>query len=93
MLYTALAAKLDSSGVEPDERARLMAAAERAIAGTVYPAYGRLIAFEERLAARAGYDVGAWHLPDGDRYYAWALRHYTTTDISPDSLHSLEHCH
>jgi uncharacterized protein (DUF885 family) len=89
VLYTALAPKLDSAGVEPDERARLLAAAEREITGTVYPAYERLIAFEEGLAARAGDDVGAWHLPDGDRYYAWALRHYTTTDVSPDSLHAL----
>jgi len=89
VLYTALAPKLDSAGVEPDERARLLAAAEREISGTVYPAYERLIAFEEGLAARAGDDVGAWHLPDGDRYYAWALRHYTTTDVSPDSLHAL----
>ena len=89
VLYTALAPKLDSAGVEPDERARLLAAAEREISGTVYPAYERLIAFEEGLAARAGDGVGAWHLPDGDRYYAWALRHYTTTDVSPDSLHAL----
>jgi uncharacterized protein (DUF885 family) len=89
VLYTALAAKLDSAGVGADDRAHLLAAAERQIAGTVYPAYERLIAFEEGLAARAGDDVGAWHLPDGDRYYAWALRHYTTTDLSPDSLHAL----
>ena len=52
-------------------------------------AYGRLISFEEGLAGRAGDDVGAWHLPDGDRYYTWTLRHYTTTDLSPDSLHAL----
>jgi uncharacterized protein (DUF885 family) len=89
VLYTALAAKLDSAGVGADDGARLLGAAEREIAGTVYPAYGRLIAFEAGLAARAGDDVGAWHLPGGDRYYAWALRHYTTTDLSPDSLHAL----
>jgi len=89
VLYTALAAKLDSAGVGPDERARLLAGAEGEIVRTVYPAYGRLIAFEDSLAGRAGDDVGAWHLPDGDRYYAWALRHHTTTDLSPDSLHAL----
>lgn len=89
VLYTALAAKLDSAGVGADDRTRLLAAAEEEIARTVYPAYRRLIAFEDGLAARAGADVGAWHLPDGDRYYAWALRHYTTTDLAPDSLHAL----
>ncbi len=89
VLYTALAARLDSARVGPEDRTHLLAAAERVIAGTVYPAYGRLTSFEEGLAGRAGDDVGAWHLPDGDRYYAWALRHYTTTDLSPDSLHAL----
>jgi uncharacterized protein (DUF885 family) len=89
VLYTALAAKLDSAGLAPGDRARLLAAAEDEIIRTVYPAYGRLIAFEEGLAPRAGDSVGVWHLPDGDRYYAWALRHYTTTDLPPDSLHSL----
>ncbi len=89
VLYTVLAARLDSAGVSPDEGARLLADAEREIARTVYPAYERLIAFEDTVARHAGDDVGVWHLPDGDRYYAWVLRHHTTTDLTPDSLHAL----
>ncbi len=38
VLYTALAANLDSARVGPEDRTRLLAAAERVIAGTVYPA-------------------------------------------------------
>ncbi|HEX4097238.1 MAG TPA: DUF885 family protein, partial [Caulobacteraceae bacterium] len=28
-------------------------------------------------------------LPDGERYYAWLARHYTTTELTPDEIHAL----
>jgi uncharacterized protein (DUF885 family) len=33
--------------------------------------------------------VGVWRLPDGDAYYAYALRHHTTTDLTPEEVHQL----
>ena len=28
-------------------------------------------------------------LPDGERYYGWLARHYTTTSLTPDQIHAL----
>ncbi len=36
---------------------------------------------------RANADAGMWKLPQGDAYYAWALRAATTTRMSPDEIH------
>ena len=37
--------------------------------------------------ARATADAGAWKLPQGEAYYAWALRASTTTRMTPDEIH------
>jgi uncharacterized protein (DUF885 family) len=38
--------------------------------------------------ARATSDAGVWKLPEGDAYYAWALRAATTTRMTPDEIHA-----
>ncbi len=53
----------------------------------VVPALDRQIAELERHRAKAASDAGVWKFPDGDAYYAWALRAGTTTDRSPDEVH------
>ena len=55
----------------------------------VFPALDRQIAMLERLRQRATMDAGAWKLPNGDAYYAWALRAGTTTTMSPDEVHRM----
>ena len=37
---------------------------------------------------RATSDAGVWKLPQGDAYYAWALRAATTTRMTPDEIHA-----
>ncbi len=88
-LYTSAADKLARAGVPPQERGALLGEIEAAITGVVYPAYQRLIARVSAIEAKAGPDAGAWHLPEGDAYYAWALRHHTTSNLSPESVHAL----
>lgn len=63
--------------------------ANRIVAGQVVPALGRQIALLERLRTTAQPQAGVWKLPDGDSYYAWALRASTTTGMSPDEVHQL----
>jgi uncharacterized protein (DUF885 family) len=75
------------AGLAPDRRDRLLDDARREVAGTVYPAYQRLIAAFERLEDIATTDDGVWKLPDGDAYYAFLLRHHTTTDLSAEEIH------
>jgi uncharacterized protein (DUF885 family) len=32
---------------------------------------------------------GVWKFPNGEGYYAYILRHYTTTTLSADEIHAL----
>lgn len=55
----------------------------------VAPALARQIAEMERHRAQATGDAGVWKLPQGEAYYAWALRAGTTTRLSPDEVHRM----
>jgi uncharacterized protein (DUF885 family) len=61
--------------------------AERIAARQVGPALDRQLAELEAHRARATADAGAWKLPQGDSYYAWALRAATTTRMTPAEIH------
>jgi uncharacterized protein (DUF885 family) len=55
----------------------------------VAPALARQTAEMERHRAQANADAGVWKLPQGEAYYAWALRAGTTTRLSPDEVHRM----
>jgi uncharacterized protein (DUF885 family) len=57
--------------------------------GKVLPALRRQMALLESLRARANPSPGAAGLPDGEAYYAAALKAGTTTDLSPAQAHRL----
>ena len=88
VLATDFERRLGKLAVVPEpERTRLVARAQQEIERTVYPAYRRLEAQLEGMRERAGTDDGAWHLPDGNAYYAWTVRLHTTTDRTPQEIH------
>jgi len=51
--------------------------------------YETLIAELKREQAIASTDDGAWKFPDGEAYYAQALKNNTTTDMTADQIHQL----
>jgi uncharacterized protein (DUF885 family) len=61
--------------------------AAKVAAEAVLPALGRQHAELEEHRKLATADAGVWKLPDGDAYYAWALRAATTTRMTPDEIH------
>ncbi len=63
------------------------ARAERIAAAEVAPALDRQLVelTEHRRSSKP--DFGAWKLPRGGDYYAWALRAATTTTRTPDEIH------
>ncbi len=77
-------------GVESGDASRIRSDVEDAIRQSVVPAFEKLLAFfkEEYLAA-CRRDVGVWSLPDGNERYAYTVRHYTTTNLSPEEIHDL----
>jgi uncharacterized protein (DUF885 family) len=88
--YTAFAGKVDAlTDVPSADKQVLLAAAEKEIADTVIPAYQSLVDYLTQLEKAAPDEPGAWQLPDGEAYYAYILRHYTSTDMSAAEIHEL----
>ena len=92
ILYSSFAEKLGKlpAGTMSDaDRDALLAQAESAISGQVYPAYGKFIAYYDTLLAKTTGNHGVWALPDGAAYYAWSARMHTSTDMTPAQIHQL----
>jgi uncharacterized protein (DUF885 family) len=81
--------KLDAKQVDDATRANLLAGVEASIKDHVYPAYQQLIDHFTALLPKAQGNYGAWHLPNGDAYYAWCIRNHTTTDLSAEQIHQI----
>lgn len=82
-VVASLAARAEAFDGGYAEKAKVIA--ERKIA----PALDRQIAALEALAPRAPANAGVWAQPDGEAYYAWALKAGTTTTMSPDEVHQM----
>jgi len=65
------------------------AQALKLLADKVAPAMDRQIGELAAHRARATMDAGAWKLPQGEAYYAWALRASTTTTRTPEEVHAM----
>jgi uncharacterized protein (DUF885 family) len=76
--------------IDSTEAVRIRNDVDEAIRQSVVPAFEKLLAFfkEEYLPACRN-DVGVWSLPDGSERYAYTVRHYTTTNLSPNEIHDL----
>ena len=62
--------------------------AAKIAADEIVPALDRQFAELEAHRKQATSDAGVWKLPQGDAYYAWALRAATTTRMTPDEIHA-----
>ena len=76
-------------GMTDEQRAGFQRRIETAISDHVYLAYKKLIAYFEGVLPKTTTDDGVWKLPDGEAYYAYALRKSTTTTLKPDEVHEL----
>jgi len=88
--YTAFESKLMAL-TEPDEgeKAALLLEAEKAVESAVIPAYQALVTYFEHLGSVATNDAGVWKFTDGEAYYAYTLKHHTSTDLTADQIHAL----
>jgi uncharacterized protein (DUF885 family) len=77
-----------SMRLSPDEQERLRGEARSVIEADVIPAFAKLAEFlsDEYQASQT---LGAEQLPNGEAYYAFQIRRYTTlTDTSADEIHA-----
>ena len=76
-------------GMTEEQRAGFQKRIETSISDHVYPAYQKLIAYFEGVLPKTTTDDGVWKLPDGEAFYAYALRRSTTSPLKPDEVHEL----
>lgn len=89
-LYSAFAERLQLvDSLDSTDRDELLAVAETAVECHVLPAFARLRDAVSELIADAPADIGVSTLPLGGEFYAYALRHHTTTELSADEVHAL----
>jgi uncharacterized protein (DUF885 family) len=89
-LYSAFAAKLASlRAISSEERDDLLQQAKDIVEDSILPAYRDLVTYLDGLIERASDEAGVWRHVDGDAYYAYLLRHYTTTDLAAGEIHAI----
>lgn len=65
------------------------ARAQRIVDAAIKPALGRQIALFETLRPGAVHAAGIGRLPDGEAFYAHALKTWTTTSLSAEEIHAI----
>ena len=90
LYFTAFETKLSTldSLAEGDKKSLLLSA-EGAINTSVIPAYQSLADYLETLQTHATFDAGVWKFPNGKDYYAYTLRHYTSTGLTAEQIHQM----
>ena len=72
------------------ERVELANSGRAAIEEVVLPAYRRFAEFfNDAYLPACRSSIGASALPDGEAFYAYRSRLFTTTELSPDEIHEL----
>jgi uncharacterized protein (DUF885 family) len=85
ILVTSIVKKAKAANLDGDWEGR----ASKIVDAEVFPALDRQIAAMTALKAKAAPNAGAWALPNGDAYYADAVKASTTTDYTPEQVHQL----
>ena len=80
-----LASRAKAKGIAGDWQGRAAAIVEK----SVYPAVDRQVALVRALRPKARADAGVWALPQGDALYVAALHQATTTELSPETVHTM----
>lgn len=87
ILFASLATKMEAAELATEDENEIAEQAKQTIEQTVYPAYQKLIDYMAKLDNKVSENHGVWNLPDGDQFYALALKFFTTTDYTPEYIH------
>jgi uncharacterized protein (DUF885 family) len=72
------------------DKQRLTAAYKKVITTHLIPATVKLTTFlENEYLPKARITSGAGELPDGEAWYRYQVKYHTTTDMTPDEIHTL----
>ncbi len=81
--------KVSALDIDEAAKADLIGRSSSALVSHVKAGYETLIGKLQSLEAQATTDDGVWKFPDGEAFYAQALRNNTTTDMSADEIHQI----
>lgn len=81
--------KIPAEKMDAATKTTLLAEAESAVKTSVEPAYQSLAKTFEALLSKATTNNGVWSLPNGDKYYEFAIEQETTTKMSAQDIHQL----
>ncbi len=88
--YTAFDTKVSAlTNISETEKESLLSSAEETINSSVIPAYQALAKYFGHLQSVTTNEAGVWKFPNGEAYYTYVLRHYTSTDLTADQIHEL----
>lgn len=63
--------------------------AEAIVNSEVFPALTRQAEALRAHQAEATHDAGCWRLPDGEAFYRYGIRSYTTTELPGEEIHEI----
>ena len=87
---TVLAERMAAAkSIPKDTQEASKAGAERIVTAEVYPAWRAAIGLLESILPRSTDDAGLWRLQGGSQAYAYNLRRFTTTSLSPEQIHAI----
>jgi len=88
--YTSFVNKVTAiAGLSDGQRRDLESRALSAVTTSVIPGYQALLGELQFLINSAPPSIGVGQYPRGRQYYAYALRHHTTTDLTAVEVHQL----
>lgn len=89
-LYLSFRSRLEGvEGLSVERKEALLDAALDEIEKAFIPSFDEVRKYLIRLDDLTTNEAGVWKFPDGDAYYAYILRHHTTTDLTPQEVHDL----
>ncbi|TFH66024.1 MAG: DUF885 domain-containing protein [Candidatus Zixiibacteriota bacterium] len=90
LLYTDFKDKLARVGaIDTATASRLRRVVEETIRQKVYPAFTEFAVACKVSRQKADSTVGVWRLPDGDKYYQYGLKSYTTSSLPAQQVFDL----
>ncbi len=83
------AQKMEAAKIPEPPREALRSEAEKIVSVEIYPVWKHAITTLQSQLPRSTDDAGLWRLKGGANAYAYFLRRYTTTNLTPEQIHQI----
>lgn len=89
IIFLAFNQRLEILNINRKDKEELLKKMEKTLKGKIYPNYSELEECFKNLESKANMEAGVWKLENGERYYAYMLKHNTSLDITPEEVYEL----